>query len=83
MGLMQALELVQDHESKTPAAAETARLMEAARENRILIGKGGLYGNVIRVSPPLNVSRSDVSDFLRALDASFAQVCAPVLASAI
>ena len=83
MGLMQALELVQDHESKNPAAAETARLMEAARENRILIGKGGLYGNVIRVSPPLNVSRSDVSDFLRALDASFAQVCAPVLASAI
>jgi 4-aminobutyrate aminotransferase len=83
MGLMQALELVQDHESKAPAAAETARLMEAARENRILIGKGGLYGNVIRVSPPLNVSRSDVSDFLRALDASFAQVCAPVLASAM
>jgi len=82
MGLMQALELVQDHESKTPATSETARLMEAARENRILIGKGGLYGNVIRVSPPLNVSRSDVSDFLRALDASFARVCSPALASA-
>ena len=76
MGLMQALELVRDRDSKTPASEETARLMEAARENRILIGKGGLYGNVIRISPPLNVTRTDVDEFIRALDGSFAQVCA-------
>jgi 4-aminobutyrate aminotransferase len=74
MGLMQALELVRDRASKEPAASETARLMEAARERRILIGKGGLYGNVIRVSPPLNVTRSDIADFLEALDASLASV---------
>ena len=74
MGLMQALELVRDRASKEPAASETARLMEAARERRILIGKGGLYGNVIRVSPPLNVTRSDIADFLKALDASLASV---------
>jgi 4-aminobutyrate aminotransferase-like enzyme len=76
MGLMQALELVQDRESKAPAAEETARLMEAARENRILIGKGGLYGNVIRISPPLNVTRADIDEFIRALDRSLARVCA-------
>jgi 4-aminobutyrate aminotransferase len=74
MGLMQALELVEDRDTKAPAAAETARLMEAARERRILIGKGGLHGNVIRISPPLNVSRADIDEFIRALDASFAQI---------
>ena len=56
MGLMQAIELVQDRASKAPATAETLRLMEAARENRLLIGRGGLDGNVIRISPPLNIA---------------------------
>jgi len=44
--------------------------MEAARENRLLIGKGGLYGNVIRISPPMNIGRADVDEFARLLDAS-------------
>jgi len=82
MGLMQALELVQDRASKTPATAEAARLMEAARDNRILIGKGGLHSNVVRVSPPLNVRRSDITDFLHALDASFSRVSTSALAHA-
>jgi len=73
MGLLQAVELVQDRKTKAPAAQETLRVMEAARENRILLGKGGLYGNVLRISPPLNISRSDVDEFARLLDASFAQ----------
>ena len=71
MGLMQAIELVQDRQSKAPATQETLRLMEAARQNRILIGRGGLNGNVIRISPPMNVNRTDVDRFLKALDASF------------
>ena len=58
MGLMQAIELVEDRESRAPAPEATAALMEAARENRLLIGKGGMYGNVIRISPPLNISKS-------------------------
>jgi len=73
MGLMQALELVRDRGSKTPASSETLALMEAARENGLLIGKGGLYGNVIRVTPPLNISRSDVDEFAGRLGASFAR----------
>ncbi len=79
MGLMQALELVTDRESKTPAPVETARVLEAAREEGLLIGKGGLYGNVIRISPPLNIRKSDVNDFIRLLDLSFAKVSAPVM----
>lgn len=68
MGLMQAIELVRDRKTKAPAAAETAQLLEAARENRLLIGKGGMFGNVIRISPPMNIARSDVDQFLTLMD---------------
>ncbi|HBY60372.1 MAG TPA: aspartate aminotransferase family protein [Solibacterales bacterium] len=70
MGLMQALELVKDRATKEPAPEATAALMEAARRERLLIGKGGLYGNCIRISPPLNIGRTDVDEFARRLDAA-------------
>ncbi len=73
MGLLQALELVKDRETKEPAKEEAAELLEAARRNGLLIGKGGLYGNVIRISPPMNVGRSDVDECVRLLDLSLAQ----------
>ncbi len=78
MGLLQALELVTDRQAKTPAAAETAQVLEAARENRLIIGKGGMYGNVLRISPPMNVGRTDVDQFLELLDRSLAMCEAPV-----
>ena len=77
MGLLLAMELVEDRASKKPATAQTAALLEASRENRILIGKGGISGNVLRISPPLNISKTDVDEFARRLDASFAKVSAP------
>ncbi|MGA3203818.1 MAG: aminotransferase class III-fold pyridoxal phosphate-dependent enzyme, partial [Bryobacteraceae bacterium] len=82
MGLMQAIELVEDRESKKPAAEATLALMEMARENRLLIGKGGTFGNVIRLSPPLNISKGDVDDFALRLDASFKQVTQKQMATA-
>src|SRR5882724_8154348 len=82
MGLMQALELVEDRESKKPAVEATAAVMEAARQNQLLIGKGGTFGNVIRVPPPLNISKSDVDDFTLRLEASFQQVPAARMAGA-
>ena len=63
MGLMRALELVRNRESKEPAKRETALLMEEARSNGLLVGRGGLYGNVIRISPPLNITRDDIEEF--------------------
>ena len=63
MGLMRALELVKDRDSKEPAPRTTALLMEEARSRGLLIGRGGLYGNVIRISPPLNIARDDVDTF--------------------
>ncbi len=79
MGLMQAIELVEDRQSKTPATAQTAAVMEAAREHRLLIGKGGMFGNVLRVTPPMNVGRTDVDNFIELLDASLVAV-APMAA---
>ena len=76
MGLMQALELVRDRKTKEPATEETAQLMEAARMNRVLVGKGGIFGNVIRISPPLNIGKADVDEFTRLLDASLSQCSA-------
>ncbi len=74
MGLMQALELVKDRQSKEPAPQELAQLMERCRANGLLIGKGGLWGNVVRLSPPLNVSKADVDEAVSILDKSFAQL---------
>jgi 4-aminobutyrate aminotransferase-like enzyme len=82
MGLMQAIELVEDRNSKAPATTATLRVMEAARENRVLIGRGGIDGNVIRISPPLNIARSDVDDFIGALDASLTKAATPALQEA-
>lgn len=77
MGLLMALELVQNRQTKAPAAAETNQVLEAAREARILVGKGGLYGNCLRISPPMNISKSDVDNFAKALDEAFTRVAAP------
>lgn len=63
MGLMQAIELVTDRGSKEPAGRQASLLMERARDQGLLVGKGGLYGNVIRISPPLNIGRSDIAEF--------------------
>jgi 4-aminobutyrate aminotransferase-like enzyme len=82
MGLLQAIELVEDRKTKAPAAKQTNMLMEAARENRILIGKGGMYGNVIRLSPPMNIGRSDVDQFIGLLDKSLTACSAITGASA-
>jgi 4-aminobutyrate aminotransferase-like enzyme len=74
MGLMQALELVEDRQTKAPAKAATAQVMEGARRNGLLIGKGGLYGNVIRISPPLNIGKADIDQFAESLDSAFASL---------
>jgi 4-aminobutyrate aminotransferase-like enzyme len=74
MGMMQGLELVRDRDSKEPAPVETTELMERARANGLLIGKGGLYGNVIRIAPPMNISKADVDEGMRLLDQSLGQV---------
>jgi 4-aminobutyrate aminotransferase len=74
MGLMQGAELVKDRQTKEPAPEATAQVMERARDNGLLIGKGGLYGNVLRLSPMLNISKPDVDEAIRLLDKSFSEI---------
>jgi alanine-glyoxylate transaminase/(R)-3-amino-2-methylpropionate-pyruvate transaminase len=74
MGLMQALELVKDRKTKEPAPEATNQVMERARHNGLLIGKGGLYGNTLRLAPMLNTTKGDVNDAIQLLDKSFSEV---------
>jgi alanine-glyoxylate transaminase / (R)-3-amino-2-methylpropionate-pyruvate transaminase len=73
-GLMQGLELVKDRQSKEPHTEGIKQLFEATRELGLLIGKGGLYGNVVRISPPLTAQEEDVAQALDILDRAFARV---------
>jgi 4-aminobutyrate aminotransferase-like enzyme len=72
MGLMQGMELV--GEKKKPDAESTKRLMELTKNHGLLLGKGGTYGNVVRVSPALNVNKDQVDHALKVLDQSFSQL---------
>lgn len=77
-GLMIGVEFV--HEAKQPAADLVLRLFEATKRRHLLIGKGGLYGNVVRITPPLTITRAQVDEALRILDESLAEVTAVSLA---
>jgi len=74
LGLMQAIEVVEDKKSKTPSPAKTSALMEAAKKHGLLLGKGGLYGNTIRIAPPLLISKEEMADGLRRFDKAMAEV---------
>jgi alanine-glyoxylate transaminase/(R)-3-amino-2-methylpropionate-pyruvate transaminase len=73
-GLMLGIELVRDEPGgdRTPAVDATLRILEETRKRGLLIGRGGLHGNVLRVAPPLIVSKRDVDDALTILRESFA-----------
>lgn len=76
MGLMAGVELVEDEtkRDRTPNAKKTAQLFEETRKRGLLIGKGGLYGNALRISPPLTVSADEVDEALAKLDESFGAI---------
>ena len=72
MGLMQGIELVKDRETKEPAPQAVGNVFEETKRRRVLIGKGGLYGNVIRTGLMLNSTKDHVDEMVEALDAGFA-----------
>jgi alanine-glyoxylate transaminase/(R)-3-amino-2-methylpropionate-pyruvate transaminase len=74
MGLMLGVELVKDRKTREPAAAETADVVEKAKDRSLLLGKGGLYGNVIRIKPPMCITRDDADFLADCLDACLAEV---------
>jgi 4-aminobutyrate aminotransferase-like enzyme len=62
MGLMQAIELVADEKAgdRRPHPKAANALLEETRRRGLLIGKGGLWGNVMRIAPPMSVSAEQV-----------------------
>jgi alanine-glyoxylate transaminase/(R)-3-amino-2-methylpropionate-pyruvate transaminase len=68
LGLMLGVELVRDRSTKEPAKAECAAVFEACKDLGLLIGKGGLSGNTLRIKPPMIFSASDADFMLAVLD---------------
>ena len=63
LGLMLGVELVRDRITKEPASTEAAHVLERCKERGLLLGKGGLAGNVLRIKPPMCLTNDD-ADFL-------------------
>jgi 4-aminobutyrate aminotransferase len=76
MGLMQALELVKDRQTKEPHPQGVLQVFEETKRRGVLIGKGGLYGNVIRLGLPLIAEPAHVDELIAALDAGLTAVAA-------
>lgn len=73
-GLMVGVELSRPDGAPDPALATA--VLEAARRHGVLIGKGGLYSDSLRIAPPLTVTAEEIADGLQRLDGAFADVCA-------
>jgi 4-aminobutyrate aminotransferase-like enzyme len=69
IGMMQALELVKDRKTKEPAPQAVNKVFEEVKKKGVLIGKGGVYGNVIRTGLMLNAGKAQVDELADALDA--------------
>ena len=73
-GLMLGVELVKDRTTKVPAREETMQVFEMARDLGLLIGKGGLHGNVLRIKPPMCFTEADADFLLEVLDLCLAKL---------
>jgi 4-aminobutyrate aminotransferase len=67
-GLMIGLELVRDKKTKEPAPAEAKAVRAAMRERGILVGVGGIFGNVVRLQPPLSITTAECDQAMTALE---------------
>ncbi|MDX6208882.1 MAG: 4-aminobutyrate aminotransferase, partial [Frankiales bacterium] len=76
-GLMIGIELVEP-ETRTPNPTAAAAVMEQAKAQGLLIGKGGLYGNVLRIAPPLSLTLEEAAEGLDTLVKSIDAVSSSV-----
>jgi alanine-glyoxylate transaminase/(R)-3-amino-2-methylpropionate-pyruvate transaminase len=75
-GLMQGLEIVRDEKAgdRSPDIDATIRVFEETKRRGLLVGRGGLFGNVLRIAPALIVTRRQIEDALAILDLAFAEL---------
>lgn len=71
MGLMQAVEIVKDRQTKAPAPDRARAVQDAAREEGLLIGLGGLNGHVIRMGPSMLITEDETDEALQRLSRAF------------
>ncbi|MBX3425364.1 MAG: aspartate aminotransferase family protein [Pirellulales bacterium] len=74
MGLMLGVELVRDRVTKEPANTEAADVLELMKHRGVLLGKGGLYGNTLRIKPPMCITKDDADYLLGTLDETLAEI---------
>jgi len=72
-GLMIGIELVRD-QHKTPANTEGNKIREFCLEHGLLVGLGGVFGNVVRIQPPAVITQSQMEQMLKILDQSLQKV---------
>jgi 4-aminobutyrate aminotransferase len=72
-GLMLAVEIVRPGTTE-PDSAATVRVFEECRRNGLLVGKGGLYNNVLRMGPPLTLTEEEAREGLAALTSALQTV---------
>ncbi len=77
MGLMIGVELVRDRKTREPAKQETLDVLEHAREMGVLLGKGGLDGNVLRIKPPMCITEDDADFVIEVLDRALTAAQSP------
>jgi alanine-glyoxylate transaminase/(R)-3-amino-2-methylpropionate-pyruvate transaminase len=73
-GLMLGVELVKDRKTKEPAREESAQILELTKDMGLLLGKGGLWGQTIRFSPPMCLHQEDADFLLEVLDQAFSRM---------
>ena len=76
LGLMIGVELIKD-EKKTPATAEAEAIRGSLFRHGVLVGVGGVYGNVIRFQPPLVITRAQIDRALESFAAALQEVAQP------
>jgi alanine-glyoxylate transaminase/(R)-3-amino-2-methylpropionate-pyruvate transaminase len=74
MGLMLGVELVRDRKTKEPASTEAADVLELAKDRGLILGKGGLFGNTLRIKPPMCITKDDADFLADCLDEVLAEV---------
>ena len=79
LGLMIGIELVKDA-ALTPATAEAEAIRETCRENGLLVGVGGIYGNVVRFQPPLVITKQQLDKAVDVFAGALKEVASPVRA---
>jgi len=73
-GLMYGIELVKDRTTKEPAAEEASRVAESAKDNGAIVGRGGRYGNILRINPPLCATKENMQFLAEVLERSCSQL---------